>query len=67
MAGFDAAFKSYLEDCLQQAECPFDGDLDQALLKVADFLEMLETKTLPTQFDREVGVTAAIYGIIAAL
>ncbi len=67
VAGFDAAFKTYLVDCLQQAECPFVGDLDQSLLKVADFLEMLETKTLPTQFDREVGVTAAIYGIIAAL
>ena len=67
VVGFDGAFDAYLTDCLSQAGCPFTGDLDAAKTQVAEFLLGLESSTLSTDFDREVGVTAAIYGIIAAL
>lgn len=67
VAGFDKAFRTYLTDCLTQTECPFDGNVDQALNKVQRLLSQLETSALPTQYDREAGLTVAIYGIIAAL
>lgn len=67
VVGFDKAFDSYLIDCLSQQGCPFEGDLESAKAQVANFLNGLESSTLSTDFDRELGVTAAIYGIIAAL
>ncbi|MFM1950464.1 MAG: hypothetical protein RL418_151 [Actinomycetota bacterium] len=67
VAGFDGAFRNYLADCLIGRDCPFAGSIDSGLAEVREFLSKLESSTLPTQFDREVGVTAAIYGIIAAL
>jgi pimeloyl-ACP methyl ester carboxylesterase len=67
VAGFDQAFRNYLVDCLAGSDCPFSGPVNSALAEVKGFLTKLESSTLPTQFDREVGVTAAIYGIIAAL
>lgn len=67
VAGFDKAFRSYLKDCLSQSECPFDGNLESALDKVADLLLKLETSKLATQYERETGLTVALYGIIAAL
>lgn len=67
VAGFDKAFRAYLADCLSQSECPFRGDVNQALGKVQQLLTELETTTLPTQYDREAGLTVALYGIIAAL
>ena len=67
VVGFDDAFDAYLEDCLSQEGCPFSGDLTSAKAQVSKFLLGLESATLPTDFDRDLGVTAAIYGIIAAL
>ncbi len=67
VAGFDKAFRSYLNDCLAQSECPFQGDVEAALKDVAQLLTGLETTRLPTQYEREAGLTVALYGIIAAL
>ncbi len=67
VAGFDKAFRSYLKDCLASADCPFTGTVEQALKKVGELLVKLETSQLPTQYDRDAGLTVALYGIIAAL
>ena len=67
VAGFDKAFRSYLSDCLAKSDCPFTGDVESALTKVEELLAELETSTLPTGYDREAGLTVALYGIIAAL
>jgi pimeloyl-ACP methyl ester carboxylesterase len=67
VAGFDKAFRSYLKDCLANSECPFTGTVEQALKKVGELLVKLETSQLPTQYDRDAGLTVALYGIIAAL
>jgi pimeloyl-ACP methyl ester carboxylesterase len=67
VAGFDKAFRSYLTDCLANSDCPFTGSVDQALKKVGELLVELETSQLPTQYDRDAGLTVALYGIIAAL
>jgi pimeloyl-ACP methyl ester carboxylesterase len=67
VAGFDKAFRSYLNDCLANSDCPFTGTVEQALKKVGELLVKLETSQLPTQYDRDAGLTVALYGIIAAL
>ena len=67
VAGFDKAFRSYLNDCLANSDCPFTGTVEQALRKVGELLVKLETSQLPTQYDRDAGLTVALYGIIAAL
>lgn len=67
VSGFDQAFRSYLADCLVQEVCPFAGTVDDALLRVDRFLLDLQTSKLATQYDREAGLTVALYGIFAAL
>ena len=67
VAGFDGALRNYLEECLGQSLCPFSGTVDEGIARIAGFLAARELKTLPTDFDRELGVSAALSGIIAAL
>lgn len=67
VAGFDSTFRAYLADCLEKVQCPFNKDVDSAITLVAQFLEDRESKTLPTQLDRELSLQATLAGIIAAL
>ena len=67
VSGFDKAFRTYLADCLAQDECPFAGTVDDALKRVDELLVDLQTTNLSSQYEREVGLTAALYGIFAAL
>ena len=67
VAGFDKAFRAYLADCLAQDVCPFARSVDNALKRVDELLVDLQTTKLATQYDREVGITVALYGIFAAL
>ena len=67
VAGFDKAFRAYLADCLEQDACPFAGSEDNALKRVDQLLTDLQTTKLASQYDREVGITVALYGIFAAL
>lgn len=67
LGGFDNALRNYLADCLNQTGCPFKGTVDDGIDQIAGFLAARERKTLPTDFDRELGLSAAISGIIAAL
>jgi pimeloyl-ACP methyl ester carboxylesterase len=67
VAGFDKAFRTYLADCPSQEVCPFAGTVDDALKRVDRLLVDLQTTKLASQYDREVGLTVALYGIFAAL
>lgn len=67
VAGFDAAFKAYLAHCVEQLQCPFNGDAESALGVVSQFLAEREKSALPTQLGRELSLQAALSGIIAAL
>ena len=67
VAGFDKAFRTYLSDCLAQDVCPFAGTVDNALKRVDKLLSDLQSTKLATQYEREVGLTVALYGIFAAL
>ena len=65
--GFDAAFRAYLAHCVEQLQCPFNGDAASALSVVKDFLLERERETLPTQLDRELSLQATLTGIVATL
>ncbi|MFM1784233.1 MAG: hypothetical protein RLZZ579_510 [Actinomycetota bacterium] len=66
--GFEKAFSNYLENCLEQSDCPFEGPLANAKSQVAKFLLEREVTTMPTEIEgRELGVWGALTGIVAAL
>lgn len=67
MRGFDNALRAYLEDCLPDLFCPFYGDVDSALEQISNFLLERESVPLPTDFDRELGISATLAGVIVTL
>lgn len=67
LVGFDQALKNFLADCLQSADCPFNGSMETALAKIQKFLRGLETAPLPTESGRDLTVWAAITGLIMPL
>ncbi len=38
VAGFDLAYRSYIEDCMAGPECPFDGEVEDAIQDTVDLL-----------------------------
>jgi len=65
--GFDRALRAYLEDCLKQTECPFEGDVERAITKISGFLQAREVRTLETGDDRDLGISATLAGMIVTL
>lgn len=47
-AGFEAAYRSYLSDCLRGDTCPFTGDVDQAYRRTLDLLDQLGAEPADT-------------------
>jgi len=46
MAGFDSAFRAYMQFCLEGSDCPFSGDLDTALGQARSVLETVDAQGL---------------------
>jgi pimeloyl-ACP methyl ester carboxylesterase len=67
VSGFDKALRAYLADCLSQSFCPFSGDVDSAMAQISGFMQAREVRPLPTDGDRELGVSATLAGIIVTL
>lgn len=66
--GFDAALRAYLTACLDTPEyCPFDGDIDSAMARIAGFLQAREIRPMETTIDRELGISASLAGMIVTL
>ncbi|QOR71378.1 alpha/beta fold hydrolase [Ruania alkalisoli] len=45
--GFERAYRSYLEDCLAGADCPFSGTVDEAMQQTIDLVE--QTRDTPVE------------------
>ena len=67
IAGFDMAMEAYLEDCFAQVSCPLPQDINEAKDTIGSILRNLERNTLPTDYDRDLSLSAAIAGIIVTL
>lgn len=66
--GFEVAYRSYLEDCLAGAECPFDGSVDEAWDRTVDLLEELSANPVETgDPDRPASDSELISSIITAM
>lgn len=65
--GFDKALEAYLVDCFEQVSCPLPRDLGEAKDTIAGILAGLENRTLPTDYERDLSLSAAIAGMIVTL
>ncbi len=65
--GFDKALSAYLVDCFTRASCPLPNDMAEARDTIAGLLSSLENSSMPTDFDRDLSLTAAIAGMIVTL
>ncbi|WP_139416629.1 alpha/beta hydrolase [Agromyces laixinhei] len=68
--GFENALKAYLEFCLADTECPFDGTVDEAVDEIGRLLASVDQSPLRGTDGRLVGadtlVTAIIYPLYSA-
>lgn len=53
MAGFDSAFRAWMQFCLDSDECPFTGPLDNALGQARDVLDTVDALGLVNYDGRE--------------
>ncbi|UWF78725.1 alpha/beta fold hydrolase [Microbacterium sp. EF45047] len=65
--GFEKALRAYLESCLDTAECPFNGTVDQALTDFRALLAAVARVPLPNGDGRMLGVDTMVTGVIQAL
>jgi pimeloyl-ACP methyl ester carboxylesterase len=67
-AGFETAFQSFAEDCVQRADCPLGTDsAADAGTRLKAFFDELDAKPVPTGDTRELGESLATTGVIAAM
>jgi len=67
VAGFDKALRAYLADCLHWEFCPFTGNVESAMAQISAFMLQRQEEPLPTDGDRELGISATLAGIIVTL
>jgi pimeloyl-ACP methyl ester carboxylesterase len=60
MAGFENAFRAYVASCLETAECPFVGTVDEALAQAAELFAGVEARALKADDGRQ--LTASSLG-----
>ncbi|WP_394551021.1 alpha/beta hydrolase [Agromyces sp. MMS24-JH15] len=66
-AGFEQALRAYLEQCLGQEECPFDGTVDEAMDEIGDLLDSVARSPLQGEDGRLVGADTFITAIVYPL
>ncbi|MBA3232820.1 MAG: alpha/beta fold hydrolase [Propionibacteriales bacterium] len=66
-AGFDVALTAYLEDCVDQGDCPLGDSVDLARQRLVDLFKQIDQVPLPTSSDRELTEGLAFYGVIVPL
>jgi pimeloyl-ACP methyl ester carboxylesterase len=65
--GFQTALDAYIDDCIQQPDCPLGGDREAALQKISEFLDQLDRHPLPGDGDRQLTEGLGLIGIILPL
>ncbi|WP_330239788.1 alpha/beta hydrolase [Streptomyces sp. NBC_00525] len=67
-AGFETAFQSFAEDCVEQADCPLGTtSASDAADRLKQLFARLDAKPIPTGESRELGESLATTGVIAAM
>ena len=66
-AGFDTALTAYLEDCVDQGNCPLGDSVDGARDRLGQLFKAIDRSPLPTSSGREVTEGLAFLGVIVPL
>lgn len=68
-AGFEQATRSYVQDCIDQGDCPLGDDVDTGMERITDFLNEVDENPLPVGGDANTELTEgwALLGIIVAM
>lgn len=64
--GFELALRDFVEDCLDQSDCPLNGAVEEAQQQVRDWLASLDATPLSSG-DRDLNEPLAAYAILANL
>jgi pimeloyl-ACP methyl ester carboxylesterase len=65
--GFQTALDAYVDDCIQQPDCPLGRDREAALQRISEFLDQLDRHPLPGDGDRQLTEGLGLLGIILPL
>ena len=66
-AGFDRALTAYLENCVDEGDCPLGDSVDAARQRLDELFKQVDKSPLPTSSDREVTEGLAFLGVIVPL
>ena len=64
-AGFELAYGNFVDACLQEEDCPFQGDKADALVQTSELLNSLDAAPIPVADGRQLG-SGALFTAIAA-
>jgi len=65
--GFQRALDSYVEDCVDEGDCPLGDDSDEAMDEIVGLLDDLEDKPMKTDTYRKLTKGLALSGVASAL
>lgn len=65
--GFQRALDAYVEDCVDEGDCPVGHDEDEAMDEIVGLLDKLEDKPMKTETYRKLTKGLALSGIASAL
>ncbi len=66
-AGFEAALRSYVQDCVDGDDCVLGTSVEDGLERIRRLLDDVDAEPLPTDGDRLLEVGNAFYGVVAPL
>lgn len=66
-AGFEAALRAYVADCLEGRACPLRGSVDDGVAQIQRFIALTAGSALPTASDRALTQSHAVSGILLTL
>ncbi len=64
--GFELALRDFVEDCLEQDDCPLEGTVEEGQQQVRDWLASLDRDPIPSG-DRELNEPLAAFAILTNL
>lgn len=65
--GFESALRAFMEGCLATKDCPYNGDVDEALADLSELLAELDARPIKTSDGRMLGADSAFTGIVSAM
>ena len=65
--GFELALRAYITDCLERADCPFDGTVDDSMKVIGGLLDSVDETPLRGSDGRFLGSSTMLTAIITPL